>query len=95
MPVESQHTKQGEAMNFRGFWFARKSLDGSRAPCGAAVAFQMVQAATAVEVASAAVSAVEFEESFASSTTDEKAWCRLLPNLPIVQHTCKFERAEL
>ena len=48
---------------------------------GAAVALQMVQATTAAaEAASAAVSAVEsLKSSFASSTTDEKAWYRLLP----------------
>ena len=48
---------------------------------GTAVALQMVQATTAAaEAASAAVSAVEsLKSSFASSTTDEKAWYRLLP----------------
>ena len=47
---------------------------------GAAVAMQMVQATTAAaEAAAAAVSAVEgLKSSFASSSTDERAWYRLL-----------------
>ena len=48
---------------------------------GAAVAMQMVQATTAAaEAAAAAVSAVEsLKSSLGSSSTDEKAWYRLLP----------------
>ena len=48
---------------------------------GAAVAMQMVQATTAAaEAAAAAVSAVKsLKSSLGSSSTDEKAWYRLLP----------------
>ena len=48
---------------------------------GAAVAMQMVQATTAAaEAASAAVAAVQgLKSTLESSSTDEKAWYRLLP----------------